>query len=103
MKQSISRTALASHGPFLANGCLDACSAHLHEPSHCSSLKVRNRIPVQVISRPVYKFVLLKVTNKVVQSHGAAVDATFLVAESGQIQRLVQDYIRHCRVHGIDT
>ncbi len=58
---------------------------------------------VQVISRPVYKFVLLKVTNKVMQRHGADENTAFLVAESGQIQRLVQDYIRHSQVHGIDN
>ena len=58
---------------------------------------------MQVISRAVYKFVLLKVTTKVMQGHGADADATFLVAESGHIQRLVQDYIKHCQLHGIGT
>lgn len=57
---------------------------------------------MQVISRAVYKFVLLKVTSKVVQGHSADTDAAFLVGESGQIQRLVQDYIRHCQLRGID-
>ena len=57
---------------------------------------------IQVISRAVYKFVLLKVTTKVMQGHVADTDATFLVGENGQIQRLVQDYIKHCQLRGID-
>ncbi len=71
-----------------------------HRCFHCAA---HGYVIVQVISRPVYKFVLLKVTNKVLQRHGADADTAFLVAESGQIQRLVQDYIRHSQVHGIDN
>ena len=50
----------------------------------------------------MYKFVLVKVTNKVMQGHTADADAAFLIAESSRIQRLVQDYIKHCQVHGMD-
>lgn len=57
---------------------------------------------LQVISRAVYKFVLLKVTAKVMQRHGNDTNAGFLIAESGRIQRLVQDYIRHCETRGIN-
>ena len=58
---------------------------------------------MQVISRAVYKYVLQKVTAKVMQGHSLDADAVFLVAESGHIQRLVQDYIKHCQLHGIDN
>ena len=56
---------------------------------------------VQVISKAVYKFVLQKVVDKVMQSHGNASSAVFLVGESGRIQRLVQEYIKHCERHGV--
>ena len=56
---------------------------------------------MQVISKAVYRSVLQKVINKVMQSHGDASSAAFLVDESGRIQRLVQEYIKHCERHGI--
>ena len=58
---------------------------------------------MQVISKAVYKFVLQKVVDKVMQSHGNASSAAFLVDESGRIQRLVQEYIKHCERHGVSS
>ena len=58
---------------------------------------------VQVISKAVYKFVLQKVVDKVMQSHGDASTAAFLMDESGRIQRLVQEYIKHCERHGVSN
>ena len=58
---------------------------------------------VQVVSKAVYKFVLQKVVDKVMQSHGDASTAAFLVDESGRIQRLVQEYIKHCERHGVSN
>ena len=50
----------------------------------------------------MYKLVIKKTVNKIVQIHVHAQDADFLIQESEQIQKLLRDYIRYaqkkCRV-----
>lgn len=50
-----------------------------------------------MLDKDLYKRVLQKAVDKIVQTHNSATDASFLVEEASRIQRLVQDYIRHLR------
>lgn len=45
----------------------------------------------------MYKLVIKKSVNKIVQTHVHAQDADFLLQESDQIQRLLRDYIRYAQ------
>ncbi|KAL3133325.1 hypothetical protein ABBQ38_007202 [Trebouxia sp. C0009 RCD-2024] len=50
-----------------------------------------------IIDREMYKLVIKKSVNKIVQTHVHAQDADFLLQESDQIQRLLRDYIRYAQ------
>ena len=45
----------------------------------------------------MYKLVIKKAVDKLVQSHMHAEDADFLIHESEPIQKLVRDYIRYAQ------
>ena len=45
----------------------------------------------------MYKLIIKKTVNKIVQTHLHAKDADFLIQESEQIQKLLRDYIKYAQ------
>lgn len=50
------------------------------------------------MDKDLYKKVLHKAVEKIVQTHSLAADASFLIEEASNIQKLVQEYIQHFRI-----
>ncbi len=49
------------------------------------------------MNKDSYKKVLHKAVDKIVHTHNSAADASFLIEEASNIQKLVQEYIHHFR------
>lgn len=49
------------------------------------------------MDKDLYKKVLQKAVDKIVQTHSLAANASFLIEEASNIQKLVQEYIHHLR------
>lgn len=82
------------HAQVIRLVLLPSCDGWIYL-AQCSPIVLQALFFMQVVDRDVYKEVLQRVVDKIVQTHNGAEDASFLVEEASRIRRLVEDYIRH--------